>query len=84
MEVMRDEERVSVFKLTDMVFLYKNRLQQQDVTGDNRIHSTRLKIRLLSALPDLTAHAQRREILLACKEDIERALIKTVTVMLLI
>ena len=41
-----------------------------------RIHSTRLKIRLLSALPDLTAHVQGREILLTFKEDIGLALIK--------
>ena len=42
----------------------------------NRIHSTRLKIRLLSALPDLTAHVQGREILVTFKEDIGLALIK--------
>ena len=76
MEDMRDEESVSVFKLTDMVSLYKKRLQQLGVTVGNRIHSTRLKIRLLSALPDLTAHVQGREILLTFKEDIGLALIK--------
>ena len=41
----------------------------------NRIHSTRLKIRLLSALPDLTAHVQGREIL-TFEEDIGLALVK--------
>ena len=76
MEDMRDEESVSVFKLTDMVSLYKKRLQQLGVTVGNRIHSTRRKIRLLSALPDLTAHVQGREILLTFKEDIGLALIK--------
>ena len=76
MEDMRDEESVSVFKLTDMVSLYKKRLQQLGVTVGNRIYSTRLKIRLLSALPDLTAHAQGREILLTFEEDIGLALIK--------
>ena len=76
MEDMRDEESVSVFKLTDMVSLYKKRLQQLGVTVGNRIHSTRLKIRLLSALPDLTAHVQEREILVTFKEDIGLALIK--------
>ena len=44
MEDMRDEESVSVFKLTDMVSLYKKRLQQLGVTVGNRIHSTLLKI----------------------------------------
>ena len=42
----------------------------------NRIDSTRRKIRLLSALPDLTAHVQEREILLTFEEDIGVALIK--------
>ena len=76
MEEMRDEESVSVFKLTDVVSLYKKRLQQLGVTVGNRIHNTRLKIRLLSALPDLTAHVQRREILFTFEEDIGLALIK--------
>ena len=76
MEDMQDEENVCMFKLTDMVSLYKNRLQQLGVTVDNRIQSTRLKIKLLSALPDLTAHVQGREILLTFKEDIRLALIK--------
>ena len=76
MENMRDKESVSVFKLTDMVSLYKKRMQQLGVTVGNRIHSTRLKIGLLSALPDLTAHVQGREILLTFKEDIGLALIK--------
>ena len=76
MEDMRDEESVSVFKLTDIVSLYKKRLQQLGVTVSNRIHITRVKIRLLSALPDLTAHVQGREILLTFKEDIGLALIK--------
>ena len=76
MEDTRDEKRVSVFKLTDMVSLYKKRLQQLGVTVGNRIYSTRLKVRLLSALPDLTAHVQGREILLTFKEDIGLVLIK--------
>ena len=75
MEDVRDEESVSVFMLTDMVSLYKKRLLQLGVTVGNRIHSSRLKVRLLSALPDLTAHVQGREILLTFKEDIEMALI---------
>ena len=40
MENMRDEESVFVFKLTDMIFLYKKKLQQLGVTVGNRIHST--------------------------------------------
>ena len=73
---MRDEESVSVFKLTEMVFLYKNRLQQLNVAVDNRIQSTRMKIRLLSSLPDFTAHVQGREVFLTFKEDIGMALFK--------
>ena len=75
MEDMQDDESVYVFKLTDIVSLYKKRMQQLGVTVGNRIHSTLLKVRLLSALPDLTAHVQGREIL-SFKEDSELAVIK--------
>ena len=73
---MRDEERVFVLKLTDIVILYKKRLEQLGVTVGNRIHNTRLKVRLLSTLPDLTAHVQERGILLTFKEDIGLTLIE--------
>ena len=76
MEDMRDEKNAPVFKLVDMASLCKNRLQQLGVTVDNRIHSTHLKIRLLSATPDLKAHAQGRETLLTFKEGIGLALNK--------
>ena len=76
-EDMRDEESVSVFKLTDMVSLCKKRLQQLGVTVDNRIHSMRLKIRLLSALPDLTAHVQGRKILLTFNTRITKVSYRT-------
>ena len=61
MEDTRDEKSVFLFKLTDMVSLYKKRLQQLGVTVGNRTYSTRLKVRLLSALPNLTAHVQEEK-----------------------
>ena len=43
-----DESTAPVFKLTDIAKLYKIRLEQLGLTVDNRIHTTRLKNRLLS------------------------------------
>ena len=54
LEDMRsDEESVPIFKLTEIAQLYKVRLEQLGLAVEKRIHTTRLKKRLLSALPDL-------------------------------
>ena len=76
MEDMRDKERVPVFKLANILSLYKKRMQQLGLRVDKRIHSTRLKNILLAALPNLTAHVQSREVLLSFKDDIGIASIK--------
>ena len=58
------EDTAPVFKLTSLVDLNTTRLKQLGASVHNRIHNTRLKIRLLSAFPDLTAHTDGRGILL--------------------
>ena len=63
-DMQNDDENAAVFKLSDMVHLYKVRLDQLGVKLGKRIHSTRLKDRLLSVFPDLKAHSQGRETLL--------------------
>ena len=63
-----------VFKLTDNAQLYKVRLEQLGLSVEKRIHTTRLKKRLLSALPDLRAHSQGRDIILSFEKDIGPAL----------
>ncbi|KAG0712743.1 hypothetical protein GWK47_002027 [Chionoecetes opilio] len=57
-------------KLSDVANLYKTRLEQLGATVTNRIHTTRLKDRLLSVLPDLRAHSQGRDTLLLFEKDI--------------
>ena len=69
-----DEDNAPVFKLIDIAQLYKVRLEQLGLTLDTRIHTTRLKNRLLSALPGLKAHSQGRETLLSFETDFGPAL----------
>ena len=63
-----------MFKISDLVVLYKTRLQQLGTTVTGRIHSTKLKDRILSYFPDLTAIKQGREVLLVFNNDIGNAL----------
>ena len=56
LEDMRsDEEYVPIVKLTEIAQLYKVRLEQLGLAVQKRIHTTRLKKRLLSAHPDLSS-----------------------------
>ena len=48
-----DEDNVPVFNLSNVANLYKTRLEQLGSMVTNKIHTTRLKNRLLSVLPDL-------------------------------
>jgi hypothetical protein len=68
------EENAPVFKLADIAELYKARLEQLGMTVENRIHTTRLKDRLLSVLPDLRANSQGRDTLLSFENAIGPAL----------
>ena len=63
-EFRKEEDTAPVFELAGLVGLYTIRLKQQWVSVDNRIHSTKLKMRLLSSFPDLTARTEGRDILL--------------------
>lgn len=79
MEDYRMEEDVApVFKLAELAQMYKTRLQQLGAAVEGRIHTTRLKIRLLSVFPDLIAHSQGqgKDVLLIFDNDIGSALRK--------
>ena len=67
-EMGHDEDNDPVFKLVDIAQLHKVRLEQLGLTLHKRIHTTRLKTRLLSALPGLKAHSQGRETLLSFED----------------
>ena len=63
-----------VFKLSNLVKLYSDRLGQLGSEIVGRIHSTHLKNRLLVNIPTLQAHKQGRDVLLAFEDDIGSAL----------
>ena len=69
-----DDKKKTVFKLADLAKLYSARLKQTE--NNARIHSTRLKNRILSQIPDLSEHKEGRDVLLAFREDIGPALYK--------
>lgn len=75
-EIKEDEDNAPVFKLSDVANLYKMRLEHLGATVTSRIHTTRLKDRLLSVLPDLRAHSQGRDTILTFENDIGPALMK--------
>jgi len=75
-EDAKDDDCAPVFKLADLGNLYKTRLEQLDAKVGHRVHTTRLKARLLSVFPGLQAHSQGRDTLLTFKDDIGCALKK--------
>ena len=76
-EDFRMEESIApVFKLADLAQLYKTRLEQLGVVTDGHVHTSRLKVRLLSVFPDLRAHLQGRSMMLSFDDDIGGALRK--------
>ena len=64
-----------VFKLADLVSLYKQRLEQFGIgSSESDTHPTRLKEKLLAEIPELEAHRSGRHILLAFQKDVGFAL----------
>ena len=71
LEEARYEENIApVFKLADLVKLYESRLKQLQIETDEKVHSTRLKERLLKHLPDLRTHNKGRDVFLVFQNDI--------------
>lgn len=76
-EDFRSESSIApVFKLADLAEMYKARLEQLGAAIDGRIHTSRLRLRLLSVFPDLTAHLRGRSMMLSFSNDIGDALKK--------
>ena len=72
---MRIDNRVTpVFKLTDLVNLYSNSLQQLGTHVTGHIHSIKLKNRIMSYFSDMDAHKQGHDVILMCNEDVGAAL----------
>jgi hypothetical protein len=74
MEEKRQDDSIRGFRLAELVTLLSGRLK--DLGEDVKIHSTRLKERLLKALPDLSAHTHGKDIWLTFKEDVASVLKK--------
>ena len=72
----KDTELAPIFKLTDLISLYTTRLKQLGTGAAGRIHSTKLKDRILSSFPDMEAHKQGRNLVLIGNEHIGSALSK--------
>ena len=68
------EENECVFKLSDLVKIYCSRLEELHIEISSRIHSTRLKERIISQFEDMRAFNQGREVYLAYDIAIAEAL----------
>lgn len=75
-EARMDSLVAPMFKLTDLVNLYSTRLEQLGTHVTGRVHSTKLKNRILNYFPDMDAHKQGRDVVLVCNEDVGAALWK--------
>jgi hypothetical protein len=71
-----EEGTAPVFKLTDLADIYGSRIKQLGGVINTKVHTTRLKLRLLAQFPDLQAHLKGTDILLAFQDDIGPALAK--------
>ena len=75
-ECRRDSDDNPVFKLSELSKMYATRLEQMGVNNSQRVHSTRLKERLIQHCPELTSYKDGRDVLLAFSEDVAAVLKK--------
>lgn len=75
-EARIDEDVLPIFKLADLASMYTNRLQQLGIDLQDRVHTTRLKERILAMVPDLQAYKQGRDVLLVYEDDVGKVLSK--------
>ena len=68
------EDEIPVFRLSDLNKFYCERLEELGLKLEVRVHSSRLKNRILSQFDDLTSYNEGREALLAFNSDVGEAL----------
>ncbi|KAJ8897318.1 hypothetical protein PR048_002664 [Dryococelus australis] len=68
-EARANYETSPVSKLDDLADLYSNRLNQLGVQTVGRVHTTRLKQRVLAHLPDMRTYTKGRDTILEFNED---------------
>ena len=71
---MYTSEKKLVFKLSDLNKLYCQRLKELGMEVQGRIHSTRLKQRILLHFPGMSSYADGREVFMAFNTDIGEVL----------
>ena len=71
---MYASEKKFVFKLLDLNKLYCQHLKELGMEVQGRIHSTRLKNRILSHFPGMNFYADRQEVLMAFNANISEVL----------
>ena len=65
---------ITVFKLADLCKLYSTRFEQLGGEQHVHLHSTHLKNCIFAHFPNLTAHKEGHDILLASNNDLGAAL----------
>ena len=76
-EETRDDSSVSpIFTLADLAKIYRSHLEDLGLTVESRIHSTRLKGRILAYFPDMIACHRGKDVTHAFDRDISDALHK--------
>ena len=63
-----------VFQLSDLVTLYTSRIKELGLNVEKRVHSTKLKERILASIPELKTHPQGKQVVLAFESDIGHVL----------
>ena len=72
----KDSLVAPVFKLADLVNLYATRLKQLGTDVVGRVHSTKLKDRILGYFQEMEAHKKGRDMILIFNKDVGAALKK--------
>jgi len=73
-EVHFGDNAKPIFLLSDLAKMYQERISQLGVNTDTRIHTTRLKERILSNFPDMQAYKQGKKVFLMVEDDVGRAI----------
>ena len=71
-----ENNQAPMFKLADLNQMYMTRLNDLGAETTSRMHSTRLKERILANIPDMQAHKQGRDVYLVFTDDVGLALKK--------
>jgi hypothetical protein len=74
---MVEQSVAPIFKLSDLLKLYTDRLRHLGVEVTGRIHSSDLKDRILANVPGIRAYKQGRDVLLSFDDDVGFALMNS-------